>query len=524
MMLLCGINVALVVVSRVSSRLHEFAMRSALGATRQRLLSQVLTETLLLGAGGLAGGAFLGWEIARVLVGMISSPGSPAVLQLKAGAAVFLFAAAISLGAALLAGLWPAWRASHTAPALDLKQTAANRTAHRLGRWIIPTQVALGVVLLNAALLLAGTLSSYLREHSGFSADQTVLSEVNLSDLGLSGPDQFVKAGDLLHQIQSTPGVHAAALMSMPPINGGFSVSGYYTRDSKGDLLSNQQTWPETATQDYFNVMGTRLLAGRSFTASDLSGDRVCIISAAAASFFFPGQQAIGGTLTSGDGAEKAADRETCRVVGIAEDARMRSLLEAPPLVVYSPLRNEKDVSFTYTNIGVRAASPALAATAIQKAFARVFPGAPVPRTWPFRDAIHYDLSRERLLSSVSGGFALLALALVATGLYGILSRSVTERRREIGIRMALGARRQQIVSTLARGTALRIAVGVIAGAGLAAAAGRLLQSLLYGVTATSPVVAVATLGVLLAVLTLAFVFPAGRAASVDPMEAIRDE
>src|SRR5581483_6545877 len=154
-------------------------MRSALGATRKRLLSQVLTETLLLGAGGLAGGALLGWEIARVLVGMISSPGRPDVLQLKAGAIVFLFATAISLGAALLAGLWPAWRASRTAPALDLKQTAASRTANRLGRWIIPAQVALGVVLLNAALLLAGTLTSYLHEHSGFSADQTVLADLN---------------------------------------------------------------------------------------------------------------------------------------------------------------------------------------------------------------------------------------------------------------------------------------------------------------------------------------------------------
>ena len=126
MMLLCGVNVALVVVSRVSSRLHEFAMRSALGATRRRLLSQVLTETLLLGAGGLAGGALLGWEMARLLIGMISGPGAPEAMRLQAGAVVFLFATAVSLGAALLAGLWPAWRASHTAPATDLKTTASG--------------------------------------------------------------------------------------------------------------------------------------------------------------------------------------------------------------------------------------------------------------------------------------------------------------------------------------------------------------------------------------------------------------
>jgi predicted permease len=524
MMLLCGVNVALVVVSRVSSRLHEFAMRSALGATRRRLLSQVLTETLLLGAGGLAGGAMLGWEMARVLVGMISSPGAPEVLHLQAGSAVFLFSIIVGVGAALLAGLWPAWRASRTAPALDLKQTASARTAHRLGRWIIPAQVALGIVLLNAALLLASTLSSYLREASGFSANQTVLVELNLSDSELSSGDQYVKALDFLHQIQDAPGVHAAALMSMPPINGGFSVSGYYTRDSKGNLITNQQVWPESTTQDYFDVMGTRILSGRAFNAADFSGDSVCVISSAAAAFFFPGQSVLGASLSTGDGTEKPGKRESCRVIGIAEDARMRSLLEPAPLVVYSPLRNEKDISFAYTHIGVRAANAALASAAIHRAFTHLFPGVPAPAIWQFRDAVKYDLSRQRLLSSVSGGFALLALVLVATGLYGILSRTVVERRREIGIRMALGARRQQIVSALARTAALRIGIGLAAGAALAAVAGHLLQSLLYGVTPTSPWMALATLAVLLGVLTLAFVFPAGRAASVDPMEAIRDE
>lgn len=524
MMLLCSVNVALLVISRVSSRLHEFAMRSALGAPRQRLLGQVLTETLFLGAGGLVGGAFLGWEMARMLIAMISDPGMPEVLQLRAGAILFLFAAGISVGAALFAGLWPAWRASRTAPALDLKQTASARTAQRLGRWVIPAQVALGVVLLNAALLLAGTLSSYLREHSGFSADQTVLVEMDLGEMGLSESDQYTRSLDLLRQIQGAPGIHAATVMSLPPISGGFAVSGFYTRDAKGNLLSDQQVWPETATQDYFNVMGTRILAGRGFAASDFAGDRTCVISSAAASFFFPGQSALGGTLIEGNGTEKLSDRETCRVIGVAEDARMRSLLEPAPLTVYLPLRTSKDVGLAYADIGVRAANPALATTAIRHAFARTFPGAPMPRIWLFRDAVNYNLSRQRLLSSVSGGFALLALALVATGLYGILSRSVVDRRREIGIRMALGARRRQIVRTLARTAAIRIALGIFAGAALAFVAGRLLQSLLYGVNAANPLIAVATLALLLGVLTLAFVAPAAKAASIDPMEAIRDE
>ena len=523
MMLLCGVNIALLVLSRVSGRLHEFAMRNALGATRGRLIAQVLTETLLLGVGGLLGGVALGWELARLLVKMIGEPGSPVALQLDASAAVFLFAAVISVGAALLAGLWPAWRASSHATALDLKQTGSGRSTAHVGRSILPMQVALGVVLLYAALLLAGTLQNYLHEHAGFAADRVLLAELDFSNAGMSQPDQPVRNQEFLHRVQAAPGVQYAALMALAPLSGGFAASDYYTRDASGNLHVNEQVWPEQVSMDYFRAMGTHILQGHGFTAADLSGDPTCVVSAGAAAYFFPGQAALGHFLNSGNGIGNASDQKRCRIIGIAEDARLASLLQSSPLTVYTPLEAEKR-PMSYTNIAVRAASPQMAATAIREAFAQVFPGTLQPRTWLFRDAINYNLSQQRLLSSVSGGFALLALALVATGLYGILARSVTERRREIGIRMALGARRQQIVANLARSAALRIGVGVVVGAAFAAAAGRLLQSLLYGVTAASPLVAVATLAVLLVVLTLAFIFPAGRAATVDPMEAIRDE
>jgi ABC-type antimicrobial peptide transport system permease subunit len=192
-------------------------------------------------------------------------------------------------------------------------------------------------------------------------------------------------------------------------------------------------------------------------------------------------------------------------------------------MVLYDLAEQERD-PFVFSGLAVRSATPGLAADSIRRAAAEILPGAAPPEIYTLEQAVEYDLSQQRLLSSVSGGFALLALALVATGLYGILARSVVDRRREIGIRMALGAQRQQIVRTLARTAALRIAIGVAAGAALAFLAGRLLQSLLFGVTAASPTIAATTLAVLLAVLALAFIVPAGRAASIDPMEAIRDE
>jgi hypothetical protein len=270
--------------------------------------------------------------------------------------------------------------------------------------------------------------------------------------------------------------------------------------------------------------MGTRILQGRSFNAADASGDSVCILSAEAAAFFFPGKSALGEILNAGDGTERTTEHRGFRVVGIAEDARLASILDPAPVAVYFPIERQDAGAFTYSTLGVRAATPQIAVDTVRRIHSRIFPGAALSHVWLFRDAIDYNLSRQRLLCSVSGGFALLALTLIATGLYGILSRTVTERRREIGIRMALGAQRRQIVTGLARTAALRIARGVCIGAGFAAMAGGLLRSLLYGVAPHSPWMAMATLAVLATVLAFAFVFPARRAATVQPMEAIREE
>ena len=524
MMLLCAVNAALLVLSRVTARLHEFAMRSALGASRHRLLMQVITETSVLAVCGLAAGSLLGWELANLLVRMISGPASPPILHLQLGAAVVLFASVISIGAAVTAGLWPAWRAARTAPITDLKQTGTERASAHLGRWIIPAQVALGVLMLNAALLLTGTLRAYLEEDSGFVADNVVLTQLEAGGSELPQPSQPARVLDLFHQIQGMPGVHAATLMSMAPLSNGFSVSDYYSHDQHGNLLINRQIWPESVSPQYFSVMGTRLLQGRAFNSGDAQGDRVCILSESAAAFFFPGRSPLGESLNSGDGTEKASDRESCRVIGIAADARMTSLLQPPPPLVYLPIERQTGDAFTYATIGVRAATPNLAADAIRRAFPHVFPGAPLPKTYLFRDAINSNLSRQRLLGSVSAGFAVLALALLATGLYGILSRTVTERRRDIGIRMALGAKREQIVIGLARTAVVRIGIGLAVGALMASFAARLLRSQLFGVSFQSPEIALSTLAVLLCVLFFAFIVPARRAASIDPMQALRTE
>lgn len=525
MLLLCAVNVALLVLSRVSTRLHEFAVRNAMGATRARLLSQVVTETLLLGFGGLAAGCWIGIELAKVLIGMISSPGNPPALHLQVGVVVFLFTSAVSLAAAGAAGLWPAWRASKTAPAVDLKVAGARRSSPT-GLWLVAAQVALGVLLLNAALLLSGTLLTYLHENSGFHADDVTLAELNLTQQGGSKEKQRVLGAELefLRRLQAMPGVQSAALMNMAPLRGGFSVGDYYSHDAEGHLRANGQVWPESATVDYFKVMGTRIVAGRTFSTADLSGDHVCVLSAAAASYFFPGSNAIGQSISAGDGTEKPSERESCRVIGVAEDARLASLLDPAPLMVYTQMETQPPETFLYATVAVRAASPALATAAIRRAFAEVFPTTAAPSPWRFQDAVAYDLSRQRLLGSVSGGFAVLALALLATGLYGILMRLVAEQRRDIGIRMALGARRARIISGLAQRAGLRVGAGALAGAGTAALLAHFLRPLLHGVSFGSPAIVFTTAGLLLVVLAMAFIAPALRAVRIAPAEVIREE
>jgi predicted permease len=434
---------------------------------------------------------------------------------------------ALTIGAALLAGLWPAWRASRSAPALDLRQLHTQRGASRLGRWIVPTQVALGIVLVYAALLLTGTLRNYLRAHSGFVTAQVTFAEISYPSNDPSSQEMVRKSLQIVDQVAAAHGVRAASLLNMPPVTGWSASDDFFSRDSHGNSHHDPSVWGEDVTPGYFAALSTAILQGRAFAQSDIAADKVCIVSRSAANFFFPGEDPIGRFITDGDGTPPKPDSKfvpsNWRIIGVADDAHMQSLLTPAPPVLYRLTEQEKD-AFVSQFLAVRSASGQLAADAIRRAVRQILPGATPPKIYSFDEMVSRDLSRQRLLSSVSGGFALLALALVVTGLYGILSRSVTERRCEIGIRMALGARRQQIVSTLARGTALRILIGVVAGAALAAAAGRFLQSLLYGVSAGSPLMALATLSVLLAVLALAFVFPAGRAASVDPMEAIRDE
>jgi predicted permease len=527
LLLLCCANAALLMLARVSSRFREFAVRSALGASRRRLFQQVLGEVGLLAACGLAAGIWLGWVASRSLVAMLAGVGEPPPLDVTPRIAILAFAAGVTAMSALAAGLRPALRASRAAPALDLKRSEAMSSSKGLGSWIVPVQVAISVTLLVAASLLGGTFLHLLVQNSGFRPDGLVMADVDLSAAKPTPKQAAQAARRMVEALENTPGVNSAALLSGAPIHNGWAAAHYFSLGKRGGVHTDMQTWPESVSPGYFATLGTGILQGRAFAPSDESAGQVCVLSASGAAYFFPNEDAVGSFVYSG-GSDPGKDgtdldpKSACRVIGVAEDARFLSLREAPPRMLYSLAAS--DDWGTNFSLAVRGSSPGVGAAALRNAARQVAPLAPAPAIYTFGELVNAHLQQERMLTALSICFAGIALLLTGLGLYGLLARSVLLRTREIGLRMALGARpRDALIRVAWQGWRLVLS-GAVAGLAAALVLNRLLRSLLYGVETANPIMLAGVAGVLLVVVVVAASIPAIRATRVDPMEALRYE
>jgi len=527
-LVLCCANTALLMLARVSSRYHEFGVRSALGASRRRLLQQVLVEAGLLAGCGLVLGIALGWAGARSLVTMMATIGQPPPIDATPRAVILVFTAGISVLSALAAGLWPAWRASLVDPAPGLKQAAARSSLKGMGGWLVPGQVALSVILLVSASLLGGTFLRLLLQNSGFRASNVVLADVGLGANKSASAKTFVVAKEMVAALGSAPGVEAATAMSDPPIDGWYSASHLFSIGAHGVVHTDLRTWPELVLPDYYRVMGTRILQGRPFDPADDAGPRVCILSASAARYFFPGEGAIGKVIYSGgsnpalDGKGKLDTKDSCRVIGVAEDARFRSLRVAPPRMLYEPFGQEKWGTEFF--LAARSRSLGLAVAALRDSVRRVAPTAVQPIVFTFNDLVDQNLRTERMLMALSVCFGAMALLLTTLGLYGLLTRSVVVRTHEIGIRMALGAQPRDVLRLVSRQGLILVGAGVAIGVVASLALTRFLDSLLFEINPTGPATFVAVAVLLMLVALVACYIPARRAMKVDPMVALRHE
>ncbi len=525
LLLIVCVNVANLLLVRVTARSRELAIRTALGAGRRRLIRQMVSESLLLALAGGAGGLLLAvWsmDLLRILL-----PASvPRVEDIRVDGAVIAFALAVSTAAGLLLGAIPAWRACATNVNEALKSgsrsATATRQSHRTQGALVISEVCLSLVLVAGAGLLA---RSFWRLHTidpGFRPDHVLA--VNA---GFGKEDTVAKTSlaysDLLGRVRALPGVAAAGTGSNIPIDG-FHPDGHFFIDGRREETRNADAGYVIVSPGYLGTMRIPLVRGRDFSDQD-SGNSVpvAIISQEMARRFFPNADPIGKRIWF----DSFTDSEHwLTIVGIAGDVREDSLTQkstyAQAYTLYS--QQQKPGLLEDGMLVVRTlADPAMLAGAVRNAVRAVNrDSAPTVRT--MQVVMDESLGRQRFQMQVLGGFALLALLLAAVGLYGVLSYMVTANRAQIGIRLALGAPPASVFRWITARALALAGIGVILGALGCLAVRSVLAVLLFGIGPNDPATIAGAIAVLFAVTLAAAFFPARRAMHTDPMVALREE
>ena len=513
-------NVANLILVRAVGRTRDIAIRVSLGATTARLVRQGLAESLTLSVAGGAAGFLLGeWAsglLAREVLGHFLGPLPPVFL---ADARVLAFAAGVSLATAVAFGVAPALRAARagrSAAASGISQRQAIGQVTRGMRTRVVGQLALSVVVVFAALLLGRTLINFMQIDPGFAVDRLLTVSLDPIESGYAGEEMPALGQRLVEAAVSTPGVVSAAASRCGLIAGCSSTGGFRIEGVDGEKNLNQN-W---VSPNYFATVGIPLVAGREFDERDLPNGRpVAIVNESIARRWFPGQSPIGRHVGS--------PKPDIEIVGVVRDARTQSLHDPPVPMAYFPVRQAAGLirQTALTNLDVRFAGepgpvvPALR-NALRRAEPRLLVGDVVPKTMHIRR----DLSRERIVALLAVSFGALALVLASLGLYGVLSYGVARRTQEIGVRMALGARRAEVMGLVLGESGRLTAAGLALGLAGAIASMRYLSGMLFGVAPLDPLTFAAVVAALAVVTTLASYLPAHRATRVDPLVALRAE
>jgi len=537
LLLLCIANTTLVMLARISGRQHEYALSLALGARRTAIFQQVVVETSLLALPGLVLGLLLGWAGAHYLVSTLGADWAQTAdasqFAVRPNGVIIAVNTAVTLIIALSTGLIPALRAARSSPAFDLKATDRAIAKGGVGPWPIAVQVALSVCMVSAAFLLGDALLRLLTEHSGFKLQNAATATIDLSPLHWSGPDGTRAFARFADALRAQPGVQQVGFTGNLPLSGHFAVSRAFSIDQQHHIHSEPSVYVTTVTPEYFAGAGTDLISGKPSQSSypPGKGAQNCVLNKALGRSYFPAESPINQLIyfsTSGkpDGAvlDPAA---SCRIVGVAEDSRYVSLRQPAPLTIYQMFdvaTNSEYSTGKYIEVIVRAATESLALDAIHHAITQELPKTAITHSDTFIGRAAIDLGRERMLASLSGSFALLALLLTGLGLYGLLMRTVAMRGREIGIRLALGASRRFILVPLARQVFHGVGAGLAGGVVLAFVLDQTI-SRLFDLHASQFIEGSVIAALLVCAISVtAVVPPARRAAAVDPMEALRAE
>jgi putative ABC transport system permease protein len=524
-LLIASANLANLLLARASAREKEMGLRMAVGASRARLIRQLLAESLLLAAIGAALGALLAHNLSQWLVVSLSSIDDPLFMDLGTDWRVLGFTMALAVLTCVLFGLAPALRATNISPGVVLKEggrgTTEGRSRFGLRRALVVAQIALSLTLLVGALLFTRSLGKLAAVDAGFRENGILVTDIDFTSLKLTNEHRISFAEELLTHMRAVPGVDSAAIAEIVPLSGNQEAHDILMGVSSPPTNDNPVSAFNRVSPDFFQTMQTPMIAGRDFNEHDAAGSPlVVIVNETFALKIAKMGNPVGamfrvqrlGTITG-----------PYEIIGLVKDTKYGDLREAPQEIVYVPIAQYAHPD-TDAQILIRSnmALPGLTA-AVKNVASGANPDLDVS-FFIFHQMIEEGLLRDRLMARLSGFFGILAVLLAVIGLYGVISYMVARRRNEIGIRMSLGADRGSIIALVLRESLLLLAIGLTLGVALALAASSAASSLLFGLKAHDAGTLILATLILATIAMVASYIPALRASRLDPLDALRHE
>jgi putative ABC transport system permease protein len=521
-LLIACANLANLMLARASARQREMALRVALGASPTRLIRQMLIESLLLATIGAGLGILLAQALSRGLVAFISSSGDTVFLSLAMDLRVLAFTMGLAVFTCLFFAVAPALQAGRSDPGSMMKGSGRGMTMGREGflvrRGLVICQVALSLVLLVGALLFARTFRNLVTLNPGFQQDNLLVADFDFSNLKLPAERRLAYKRELLASIRSTAGVGTAAETAIVPMSGN-GWNGFIDIPETG--IARKLVDFNLVSSGYFRTIEAPLLAGRDFNENDtLISPLVAIVNEKFAQSFFGGADPVGRTFRR---KPEGKPDKVYQIVGLVRNTKYRDLRESFSPIVFITENQDQNPEADSTFLIRSSEGSALLIGALKDTAQRLSPEI-VLNFSVFRTSVLQKLMRERLMATLSGFYGALAAVLATVGLYGIISYIAVRRKNEIGIRMAMGASKRNILTMILREGLGLVGIGLVIGTILAVIGGRAAGAMLFGVKPADPMTLVVAIGGLTLVAVAASLLPAVRATAVHPMQVLREE
>jgi predicted permease len=521
-LLIACANVANLLIARGFMRQKEVAVRLSLGASRGRLVRQLLVESLVLSCAGGIVGVAIAFTLTRGLLALVPTQGRPLLITASPDGRILAFTLALTFVTGIVFGLFPALRASRTEPWSTLKDTigsvAGSHGSLFLRKGLVTAQVALSFLLLFGAGLFVRSLQNLKTAETGVGLDNLLTFQLSPALSGYDDERATLFYQQLLDRLRAAPGVTSTAMAAVPILAGdewdsSIGVEGHQAKDGE-----DMQAWMNAVSPGYFEAMRIPFLEGRDFRRGEAKREStVAIVNRRFAEHFFPGKSAIGQHVGFGTGPDS---KLTIAIVGVVSNALYEGPREGLRRQVYVPNWGKNGAAF-YVRAQVAATN---AANIVRNEVRQLDAAMPVYEMKTLEGQLDETLLTDRLIAMLSAGFGLVATLLASVGLYGVMAFVVAQRRKELGIRLALGARPNVLIWLVMREVLLLLAIGLAVGVPAALGLGRYVASQLYGIQANDPLIATSTIALLAAVSAAAGLIPARRAGRVDPMLALRTE